>query len=268
MRVVLRTSAMYIMLTIQILQVDIDTQKETPKFIVLTSMQPTHPPSMTLSDMQTRWDTILQEFTVSHHDRAWVCILTHDIKEPEEHLSAILYAVGHDQPEIVTVPYRCSLLYLEHWLSEPCLVNFYTSCSGTDIIGIRRKTFKHFPTSRGVLLSHTYTVLYWTQNLQMPVNHALQGYCAAAQKYRLLHDNVLVLKHRQSSFDAYEDMTREDVGLVGSVIGRCGPCRHVVHVGLMCIWKCCFCWFSWLHRWTWLCTWCHQVVDTCNCYCL
>ena len=135
-------------------------------------------------------------------------------------MSGILFAAGHDRAEIVTVPYRDGLLYLEHWLSEPRLLNFYASSSETDVIGIRRKTFKRFPTSRGVPFTHAYTVFYWTQDLKMPVNQALLRCSAGAEEYRQLRGNVLVLKHRQSSNNRYEDMTMEDVGLVGSVIGR------------------------------------------------
>ena len=142
------------------------------------------------------------------------------VKDPSEHLSAILFAAGHEHPEIVTVPFQRGVLHLQHWLCEPCLVNFYASSSNTDVIGLRRKTFKRFPTSHGVPFTQAYTVLYWTQKLQMPVNRSLQRYCAGAEEYRMLRGNVLVLKHRQSSSEAYEDMESEDVALVASVIGR------------------------------------------------
>ncbi|KAH0840317.1 hypothetical protein J3R83DRAFT_1330 [Lanmaoa asiatica] len=157
---------------------------------------------MTLSDLHAKWESILAVF-----------------KDPVDHLSAILFAAGHDHAEIVMVPLHDGVLHLEHWLSEPHLLNLYASSTETDVIGIRRKIFKRFPTSHSVPFTHAYTVLYWTQGRTMPVNQSLLKFCTGTEEYRMLRGNVLVLKHCQSSFDGFEDMHLEDVALVGAIIG-------------------------------------------------
>lgn len=144
----------------------------------------------------------------------------HHVKDPANHLSTIIFVAGHDHAEIMMVPFKDGILHLEHWLSEPRLINLYASSSEMNIIGIQNKMFKQFPTSHAAPLTHTYTVFYWIQGLIMPINWALLRYCTSAEEYRMLYRNVVVLKNCQSLYNGYDGMTTEDIVLVGSVIGR------------------------------------------------
>lgn len=138
----------------------------------------------------------------------------------------MLFATGHNMPELVTVPYQDSVLHLHYWVPLARLFNYYLSCPDTLLVGIRQRTFKQYPTSCGLPFAYAYTIFYWTQDMNMPVNQALQHSCAGVPNYRHLRGNVLALKHRQSAADKFADMTSEDLGLVTSLISWCAqsPC--------------------------------------------
>ncbi|KAF8558948.1 hypothetical protein OG21DRAFT_1519653 [Imleria badia] len=141
------------------------------------------------------------------------------MQDPGEHLSGILFGCGLNRPLIVTVPHQNGILGLDQWIYKTSDLNFYVTRSKSSIIGVKHLTFKRFPMTRRVMLNNMYTVFYWTQDLKMPINRALLKYCVGAADHKLLHGNVMVLKHRQSSSDKYEDMTTEDIALVASIVG-------------------------------------------------
>ncbi|KAF8417167.1 hypothetical protein L210DRAFT_3511517 [Boletus edulis BED1] len=172
------------------------------KPIPSVDMPAVHPPVTTLAVIKEIQENILQDYT-----------------EPAQHLSVILFATGHDAPEIITTPYTDGLLSVTRWLCDDMHLNYYVSSSETTFVGVRRHMFKRFPTSRGIPFPHAYSMFYWAQDLKMPVNQALLSCCAGAAENRLLRGNIIVVKHRQSSRDKFEDMTTEDMALVASVVG-------------------------------------------------
>lgn len=55
----------------------------------------------------------------------------------------------------------------------------------------------------------------------MPVNQALVSCVRDVAAHKYLRGNVLVLRHRQSSLERYENLPTKDVALVAAVLCRC-----------------------------------------------
>ena len=76
-----------------------------------------HPPITTLAVMKEIQGSILQDYTVSCCLQTTCADTDEDQwKEPGEHLSVIVFAAGHDAPEIVTTPYVNGSLSVTRWL--------------------------------------------------------------------------------------------------------------------------------------------------------
>jgi len=139
-------------------------------------------------------------------------------KEGQDLLQGLLFATGHDKSELITIPSCDGQLRIDHWLQQPKNINYYLSRGNIDVAGVRRHTFKKFPCSPAPPFDHVYTVLYWGQDVSMPVNRALASCTRAAPPHHLLRGEALVIKHLQLDGQTYVSVDREDVQLVSAVL--------------------------------------------------
>ena len=98
-------------------------------------------------------------------------------------------------------------------------MNYYLSRWDVDTVGICHHTLKKFPSSAAPDFDHVYTVFYWSQDINMPVNRALASCTKDAPPHCLLQGDVLVLKHEQEIEDSYLLLERDDIGLLSAALG-------------------------------------------------
>lgn len=180
-----------------------------------------HPPNTTLEDMNSTQTTSLGSTRQDFHTSSSRMTYWRSSQNPSNHLSTIVFATGHNALELITMPYQNGVLHLHYWVDHTHLLDYYLSCLDMLFVGIHCRTFKQYPTSHGLPFPHAHTIFYWTQDLKMPINQALQQSCAGVPDYKHLRGNILALKHRQSAPDKFEDMMSEDMGLMTSLISWC-----------------------------------------------
>ena len=135
-------------------------------------------------------------------------------------LRLVFFACGHDKPELITIPCDEGILQLEHWLPQGKLFNYYLMRWDVLYAGIRRHTFKKYPCAPRSSFDHAYTVLYWTQDICLPVNHAIISCATNAPAHHLPRGDVLVLKHHHNPMHVRETLLPEDIGLVNASLRR------------------------------------------------
>lgn len=137
----------------------------------------------------------------------------------DSQIRGLFFPAGADHARLVTVPFHEGVLYLHHWLCDAQRVSYLISRPEVRIVGVRRYTFKSFPTMVNPLFDHAYSIYYWTQEACMPINGAI-ACCSDGAPHLLLRGDAMVLKHRQSNVYQMEDVTVEDFNLIRAAVGR------------------------------------------------
>ena len=132
---------------------------------------------------------------------------------------AILFADGHNVPQVVTVPCVDGILSLEHWVNSPQVSNYLIKHTDMSHVGVRRMVSKAVSPPWEI-----HTIFYMSQSVAMPVNQALLSFCTAAENHTLLRGNVLVVKSYQNPLDRFGDLTERNIDFCGDLVGRYVMC--------------------------------------------
>ncbi|KAG6369441.1 hypothetical protein JVT61DRAFT_14859 [Boletus reticuloceps] len=145
---------------------------------------------------------------------------------PDHQVMAILFADGHNIPEVVPVPCQNGIISLEYWVNPPHISNYI----------IHRTQMAHIGVHRAVITAlaapcQSYSVFYMSQSVAMPVNQALLRFSAGAADHTLLRGNVLIVKHPGRQRNIYTHLTEENIEECGNLIGSLvadGDTRSIV----------------------------------------
>jgi hypothetical protein len=109
---------------------------------------------------------------------------------------------SHNILEVVPIPRADGILSLKYWVDSPQVSNNL----------IRSTTISHISVCRMVSKTieppyEVWRVFYMSQSIGMPVNQVLLRFSTGAKDYRLLQENILVVKAYQNTPDLFRNLT-------------------------------------------------------------